>query len=172
MGAPAATRKTCARVRRAADPDLHPSRAMWSVLGATVDVAHALMMAAWVVGLPLLFWHQWPRATRAYGVYAIVFIVVSQVSHAILGECFLTTLARACWLRAPLSGGASPVSDEWFTVRLARFVFRLSPSHRAISLASEALILLTAVGALLSIRKLRTTRSGLPPLGSGSHGRV
>jgi hypothetical protein len=102
-------------------------------------------MAAWVLGLPLLFWHRWRRWTRAYALYAIGFVVVNQLSHALLGECVLTTLARACWRSAP-GGGGSAASDEWFTVRIAQAVFRLTPSHRTIKLASEALILLTAAG--------------------------
>ena len=120
---------------------------MWASLAAGVDFAHALLMAAWIGGLPLLFWHRWPSLTRAYGIYAIAFIVVSQASHWVLGECIFTTLARWC------AGEASaPVSNEWFTVRLAQAVFRMTPSHRAIVWVSEALILLTAIGMLASRR--------------------
>jgi hypothetical protein len=118
---------------------------MGPVLGACVDLIHALFMAAWVLGLPLLFWHRWPRLTRAYAFYAIGFIVVNQLSYFILGECFLTTLARACWRIAPGTAGAG-ASEEWFTVRLAQGIFRMTPSHRAVKLVSEGLILITAVG--------------------------
>jgi hypothetical protein len=116
---------------------------MGAQLGATVDLIHALLMAAWILGLPLLFWRRWPRWSRAYAIYAIAFVVVNQVSLALLGECFLTAIARACWQRA---GGAAGATDEWFTVRLAQAVFHMTPSHRAIKVASEVLILLTAVG--------------------------
>src|SRR2546421_10813670 len=102
---------------------------MWSMLGASLDLLHALLMAAWVLGLPLLFWRRPPGAARAYGVYAIGFIVVSQGSHAALGECFLTAVARACWRHASLLGGSAQVSNEWFTVRLSQAIFRLTPSH-------------------------------------------
>lgn len=122
---------------------------MWTALAASIDLAHALLMAAWVLGLPLLFWHRWPRATRAYAAFAVVFVVVNLGSRALLGECFLTTLARACAQRAALSGGG-PVSQEWFTVRIAEAVFRMTPSHRGIKVVSEALILLTALGVLAS----------------------
>jgi hypothetical protein len=44
------------------------------LLAALIDVTHALLMAAWVLGLPLLFWHRWPRWTRAYAIYAIAFV--------------------------------------------------------------------------------------------------
>jgi hypothetical protein len=121
---------------------------MWQSLAAAVDLAHAIFMTAWVLGLPLLFWHRWPRLTRAYGVYAIAFVVVSQISRQVLGECFLTTLARALYRLAAPSGISN---GEWFTVRAARAVFQFAPSHRAISLVSEGLILLTAAGALWSL---------------------
>ena len=86
--------------------------------------------------------------------YAIAFIVVSQGSHLLLGECFFTTIARRVWHLAPLSGGASAVSEDWFTVRLAEAIFHLAPSHRAVVLVSYALILACAVGVLVSRRHM------------------
>jgi len=132
---------------------------MGAVLGACIDLLHALFMAAWVLALPLLFWHRWPRLTQAYALYAIAFIVANQLSQAFLGECFLTTLARASW-RGALGADGSAASDEWFTVRIAQAIFRLTPSHRAIKLASEGLILLTAVG--VGFRGIVGRRQGRP----------
>jgi hypothetical protein len=133
---------------------------VWSVLGTTVDLMHALSMAAWALGLPLLVWHRWPRLTRAYAIYAIAFVVISQSSRLVLGECFLTTIARALWQQP---GGAT--AHEWFTVRLAQAVFSLSPSHRSIAIASEVLAVLTAAGVLFAMRKLSraaAARDGKP----------
>jgi hypothetical protein len=110
---------------------------MGALLGASIDFIHALLMAAWVLGLPLLFWHRFPRATTTFAI---------QASHALLGECFLTTLARESWQRSPGWSGPHPTSDAWFTVRLAEAIFHLTPSHRSIKLISEALILSTALG--------------------------
>jgi len=129
------------------------------MLAAAIDLLHALLMAAWVGGLPLLFWHRWPRLTRAYGIYAVVFIVVSQTSHALLGECVFTTIARWC-----VRASSTPESDEWFTVRVAQAVFHLAPSHRSVVWASEALILVTAVGGLISHRVWREPSPPKPPL--------
>ena len=138
---------------------------MGQALGAFIDLVHALLMLAWVIGLPLLFWHRFPRATRAYAFYAIGFVVLNQGSHALLGECFLTTLALRA-KHAPGSGGAAPVADEWFTVRFAEAIFHLTPSHRGIKLVSEALIFLTAIGvafrALVEHRARRRARLGHP----------
>src|SRR5207253_2066867 len=39
-------------------------RAMFPVLASIIDLLHALLMLAWVAGLPLLFWHRFPRAAR------------------------------------------------------------------------------------------------------------
>lgn len=120
---------------------------MGPILGAAVDVLHALFMAAWVLGLPLLFWHRFPRITRAYAIYAIAFVVLNQASELVLGECFLTTLARIGWQHTGSTTSATLADpDEWFTVRFAQAIFHLTPSHRGIKLASEGLILTTAIG--------------------------
>ena len=126
---------------------------VYAFFAVTVDVLHALLMVLWVGGLPLLFWHRWPRLTTWYGSFAIAFIVLNQVSRFFLGECFLTTIARAFWERAWFTRPAHV--DEWFTVRFATVVFHMTPTHRSIALVSEALIFVTALGALYSMRRLR-----------------
>lgn len=127
---------------------------MWSELGAIVDAFHALFMAAWFLGLPLLFWRRWPRVSLAYGIYATVFVIASRFSHYAIGECFLTSLSRRFWQTGP----PNPETDEWFTVRFAKMIFGLTPSHRAIAIGSEVLVLITAVGVLVSLHAHRTRR--------------
>ena len=127
---------------------------MFGVLATVVDTVHALTMIAWVMGMPLLFVSRWPRARRVYAVYAVVFVVVSQASQWVLGECFFTTVARWFWESQP-AGSAPADVGEWFTVRLARAIFGLAPSHRAIVWFSESAVVLTAVFALLSLRRER-----------------
>ena len=129
---------------------LLPAR-VFPVLGSLVDLLHALFMAAWVLGLPLLFVHRYPRATRWYAIYAVVFIVLNQVSRIVLGECFLTTFSRWLWDHGGAPPGAAP--GEWFTVRVAMAIFHMAPSHRAITVVSEILILVSAVGMLLAMRR-------------------
>jgi hypothetical protein len=126
---------------------------MLAILGSFVDFLHALLMIAWVLGLPLLFWHRHPRLTKWYAIYAVSFIVLSQGSQLLTGQCFLTAISAALWGHGSAPPGSTP--DEWFTVRFARAVFHLSPSHHAISRASEVLILLTSVGLLLSMHRHR-----------------
>lgn len=123
---------------------------MWAGAAAAVDVLHAMFMAIWLLGLPLLFWRRFPGASRAYGVYAVVFVVVSRLSHWTFGECFLTTISRSLW---QAGGPSAPGSDEWFTVRVAHLVFGMTPSHRVIAWLSEALVLVTAVGVLVTLRR-------------------
>jgi hypothetical protein len=131
---------------------------MFPVLGSVVDFVHALLMVGWVAGLPLLFWHRHPRATRWYAVYAVGFVALNQVSRFFLGECFLTSLSRWFWEH----GGAPPrtAPGEWFTVRVAMAVFHMTPSHRSITVVSEILIFVTAVGMLLSMRRHRREEAG------------
>jgi hypothetical protein len=123
---------------------------VFPILGSVVDFLHAILMVAWVAGLPLLFSRRWPRASRWYAVYAVVFIVLNQASRFFLGECFLTTLARLLWERGGAPTRSAP--GEWFTVRVAMAVFHLTPSHRSIKVVSEVLIGLTAIGMLWSSR--------------------
>jgi hypothetical protein len=125
---------------------------MWSALGALVDFVHALAMAAWVVGLPLLFVRRWPRLRLGYAIFAVGFVVLTRASMAFLGECFLTTVSRYFWEKAP----AGAASGEWFTVRLAYWVFGMAPSHRAIAIVSEILVFVTAIGVLYSVLHRRT----------------
>ncbi len=138
---------------------------MWASLAAMVDFVHALLMAVWVCGLPLLFWHKRPMLTRVYGVYAVVFIAVSQISHWLAGECFLTTVARWCLRKA-----SAPVSGEWFTVRVSQAIFHLAPSHRAIVWISEGMILVTAIGVLSSHRLWRESLARPRRSGGGGPG--
>ena len=124
---------------------------MWIALGVGVDLIHALAMAAWVGGLPLLFVRRWPRVRLAYATYAVVFIVVSQVSMLFIDECFLTAVTRWCWRHDP----AQVISNDWFTVRLARAVFGLAPTQHVISWLSEVLVLATAAGVIVSVFRSR-----------------
>jgi hypothetical protein len=126
---------------------------MFPLLAAAVDFIHALAMVAWVAGLPLLFFHRYPRGTRWYAVYAIVFIILNQLSKVALDECFLTTISRWLWEHGGLPPGAAP--GEWFTVRLSLAIFRMAPSHKAITVASEILIFVSAVGMLATLRRAR-----------------
>lgn len=124
---------------------------MWTELGALVDALHALLMVVWVLGLPLLFWHRWPKLSIAYGIYAVVFVVATRASDYALGECFLTTLSRRFWV----AGGSGAGTEGWFTVRFAQLVFGLTPSQRIIAVGSEALVLITAIGVLASLQRFR-----------------
>ena len=102
--------------------------------------------------MPLLFVRRWPRLSHAYGIYAIAFILASQLSHLALGECFLTTISRHLWERSFASGAPPIDSSEWFTVRLAKWIFDMSPSHRAVVISTELLVLLTVLGELSVLR--------------------
>jgi hypothetical protein len=145
MRHPAAPRLPNLRCYAARDP-------LFATLAVTVDVIHALVMVLWVVCLPLLFWHRWPRATKFYGWFAVIFIIANIFSQWVLGECFLTTIARALWEHA---SNVPANIDDWFTVRFSDFVFSMTPSHRAVKIATEVLIFATAVGTLHSMRRLR-----------------
>lgn len=124
---------------------------MQYVAGA-IDVFHALVMVLWIAGLPLLFWHRYPKLSHAYFWYALIFIIINQVSRHYLGECILTTIARYCY-----SKNDNPIHNEWFVVRAAYFIFGLTPSHRGIKIATEVLVAIAAIGGLYSIYRKRKT---------------
>jgi putative copper export protein len=119
---------------------------MWTALGVGIDLVHALAMAVWLGGLPLLFVKRWPRARIVYATYAVTFIVVSQASMIFLDECILTVATRWCWGHDP----SHVISNDWFTERLARAVFGMAPSRHVISRLSEVLVLATAAGIIAS----------------------
>jgi len=135
---------------------------MWQVAASIVDLLHALFMVAWVVGLPLLFWRRWPRLSRAYAIFALVFVALYQTSRWIWGVCFLTVISRWLWEHPSSSGQSLPPSDEWFTVRLSQAVFHMAPSHRAIVWVGYALVVVTAIGMLWSLRAARRERALTP----------
>ena len=120
----------------------------YAVAASLVDTAHAALMVAYFVGIPLLFYHRWPWVSRIYAVYAVAFVIFSQGPKLIWGHCFLTPLASDLWHRS----GTSVVATEWFTVRLSNLVFHSAPSHRIISWIGDAFVLITAVGAVLRLR--------------------
>src|SRR5258708_20582068 len=89
----------------------------YDALAAALDAVHALLMVVWMASIPLLFSRRWLRLSRVCAIYSIAFIVVSQTSQWLLGECFLTTWARWLWRR----GSGTPPFErhaDWFTLRL------------------------------------------------------
>ena len=113
-------------------------------LGAIVDLFHALVMIVWILGLPLLYWYRYPKLSLIYAGYCIVFIVINVLSQYILNECILTTLSRYAWVDSTNRVD----SNEWFSVRFARFIFGLTPSHFLIKRLTEVLILLSCIGGI------------------------
>lgn len=134
-------------------------------IAVAIDMLHALLMVAWIVGLPLLFWRGLPRVSFVYCIFSIVFIIVNQVSHYTLGECVFTTIAN--WFYSQAGHGAP---DEWFTVRMTHLIFGVVPSHRGIKVATEVLIGISAVGGMLTFfrRKVNARRKETEggPMGS------
>jgi hypothetical protein len=125
---------------------------VYVLLAAGTDVVHALAMLIWGLGLPLLVWHRWPRLSAVYTAYALTFLIVSQVSHVWLGECFLTTLARELWRKTGVMGSGDRIS---FTTRVVETLAGIRPSEESSVLIWEVAILLTAFGVLVRFFKLR-----------------
>ncbi len=82
-----------------------------------------------------------------YAIFSIAFVIVNQVSHYTLGVCVFTSIADYLYKQA---GQVAP--SEWFTVRLSRFVFGLTPTHRGIKMCTELLICLSAIGGMYFFR--------------------
>lgn len=118
---------------------------MPAFLAITTDALHIFAMVAWALGLPLLVWHRWPRLSLGYTLYAIVFVLVSQVSHYLLGECFLTTLSRYWW---ELAGDHAAGT---FMVRLVNRVAGVRPDADAAVFVWEVAIFVTSVAVAWSL---------------------
>jgi hypothetical protein len=127
-----------------------------ATLASFVDLTHGMLMIAWGLGFPLLFWHRFPRLSRTYMWFALAFVVVSVVSHEVLGECFLTTLARELWERGGGYRGREP-----FTVLFANTVAGIRPTTRQAVLAWELGIFVTSAASLWCWRGTRG-RAGTP----------
>jgi hypothetical protein len=124
--------------------------AVFRALAASVELFHAFVMIAWGLGLPLLFWHRYRRLSRGYMWFSLVFVSTSVLSRLVLGECFLTTLARYLW-----EAGGGFRERVPFTVLFANAVAGVRPSTRAAVLAWEIAIVTTSLGTLLCWRKTR-----------------
>jgi len=133
-------------------------REFFAGLAMAVDLTHAAAMLAWGAGLPLLFWHRFAKLSLAYTWFALTFVVISVASHATLGECLLTTLARELWLASGVVRSHAP-----FTAILASTVADLHPSDRSVVLVWEFAVLLTSLGSLWSWTKARAHRSAKLP---------
>jgi hypothetical protein len=120
-------------------------------LAVATDVFHAFLMILWTIGLPLLFWRKYPKLSYYYYLYCIVFILVNQASHYILGECIFTTIANWFYTHAHTTN----FQNEWFTMRVSRAVFGIVPSHRGVKIATQIMVGLTALGGLYSLYKVR-----------------
>lgn len=112
-------------------------------LAVATDVLHALLMLSWIIGLPLLFWHRYPRLSVAYAIYSILFIIVNQVSHYVFGCCVFTIIAGWFYGQAHWQ-----ITNDWFIVRVTDFVLGLTIPHRGIKIATELMVAISAIGVL------------------------
>jgi hypothetical protein len=112
-------------------------------LAAATDVVHVAAMLTWGLGMPLLFWHRFPRWSRAYMWFSMAFVVVSVASRALLGECFLTTMARELWV----SGGGFRERVP-FTVLATEWIAGIRPTSREAVLLWEVAVFGTSAGGL------------------------
>jgi len=117
---------------------------IYEILSAAVDALHALAMVAWVLGLPLLFWHRWPRLSRLYVIFSLAFVVITRVSHEILGECVFTTLSRDLWN----ASGLAQRGHLSFTVRIVNAVAGIRFTEHSAVLLWEAAVFVCSVGML------------------------
>ena len=106
-----------------------------------VELVHVVVIAAWLVSLPLLFWHRWPRLSWWAAAYALVFVAINRLSTWFLGECILTRAARWC------GGGWD---NEWFSVKLARLA-GVALAARDIVAIEHLLFLIVFVGAFWTL---------------------
>jgi Trk-type K+ transport system membrane component len=130
---------------------------MYAALAVSIDVLHALTMIVWALGLPLLLWHRWPKMTVIYTWYGLAFVVLSQLSHLVFGECFFTTLSRASWEAA-----GDPAMGS-FSARLVNRIAGFRPTEREVVIGWEVAIVLTSVNLLWSTyRRRRRERRAQP----------
>lgn len=130
---------------------------VYTLLAASVDLAHVLSMLLWGLGLPLLVRHHFPRLSRAYMWFAAAFVVISLASHGAWGECVLTRVARELWRRGGAYRDGIP-----FVALLVNSIAGLRPSNRLVVLLWEVAIFLTSVGGLWCWRRTTPGRYTTP----------
>lgn len=135
---------------------------MYTLAASLIDVLHATAMILWVLGFPLLIWHKRPKLSRFYAWYSLAFVVISQGSHWLMGECVLTTVARHLWEAAELSGTQPKVL---FSVRLVNFIAGVRPEEQTAVLVWEWAVVIAALGLLWYWRASRRRKG--PPLPPG-----
>jgi hypothetical protein len=116
---------------------------LFRALAALTDLIHVAFMLLWGLGLPLLFWQRFPKLSRAYMWFTLAFVSVTVASHAALGECFLTTLARELWTR-----GAGFREHAPFTVLVTDWVAGVRPDSREAVLIWELAVFASSAGCL------------------------
>lgn len=116
---------------------------LFRALAAFTDLLHIGFMLVWGLGLPLLFWRRFPRLSRAYMWFTLLFVSVTVTSHALLGECFLTTIARDFWTR-----GAGFRDRVPFTVLVTDWVAGFRPDSREAVLIWELAVFASSAGCL------------------------
>jgi hypothetical protein len=127
-----------------------------------VEFSHGLLMVLWALGLPLLFWHRYARLSRAYVGFSLVFIIGSVVSHVVLGECVLTTVARASWQLAGRQTENVP-----FIVTFTNWVAGVRPGNRAAVLTWQVAIVMYCLASLWGSGRLaRKSADPFPPGGA------
>jgi hypothetical protein len=137
---------------------------LYRFLALAVELSHGLSMMLWGLGLPLLIWPRWPRLRHAYLWFSLVFLGGSLLSHWLLGECVLTTAARALW---ELAGAATERVP--FIVRFTNGVAGIRPSTRVAVLIWQAGISIYCVALLCGWRRLQR-RMQIRPV-RGAHAR-
>lgn len=118
-------------------------------IAVSIDVFHALAMIAWVLGLPLLFWHRYSKLSTLYASYSIIFIIVNLTSQYFLNRCVLTEVSAYFWKNT----AAGIDTSEWFTVRFSKLIFNLTPNHNLIKRLTEILILISSIGGIYSLTR-------------------
>jgi hypothetical protein len=132
---------------------------MLQLLAAITDIVHAGVMLVWGLGMPFLFWHRFARLSRAYMWFSLVFVVVTVASRVLIGECFLTTIARELWLAGDGFREQMP-----FTVLLTEWVAGIRPTAREAVLLWEFAVFVSSAGGLWCwYRTTELPRASAPP---------
>ena len=129
-----------ARNRAVAGSPLAPSpgRVIWSVLAALVEFVHALLMAAWVVGIPLLLVRRWPRLRLASSAFAMASSSCRGCRSVSSASASSRRMGRRCGPARPPRACGRPRPRSGSPCAFAYAVFHLAPSHRAVTLVGEA----------------------------------
>jgi hypothetical protein len=113
----------------------------------SIELFHILVIVLLFCAVPFLYVHKWRWLTITSTIYSAIFIIGNRLSQLILGQCFITKLAKIA--------GGNWDDGEWFIIKMSRVLYGFVPSKGQISYIEYGMILIVIIGIAFSFWKVK-----------------